>query len=88
MEEKRDYCTCFPEYIENIYIGNCCRRHDNQVGEAGTFNPVTPHIDFYNDLRALGVSKKWSVIITLGGTVFSLVKYPYFVYKKIKYRRK
>lgn len=83
----KDYCTCFPESIESINISSACKRHDNQVGEAGTFNPVTPHIDFYKDLKKLGVSTKWCIIITLGGTIFSTIKYPYFAYKKFKYRR-
>ena len=66
-------------YTSVVAVG----RHDNQVGE---FNPVTPHIDFYKDLKKLGISTKWCIIITLGGTILSLIKYPYFVIKKIQYR--
>ena len=38
MENKKDWCTGFPEYWyrwktwyswEKVYIGNCCKKHDN-----------------------------------------------------------
>jgi len=85
---KKDYCSSFPEEIEGIKIGQtCCKKHDNEVGEKGNYNPITPHINFYNCLRGRGVSLKWTIIITFGGTIFSLIKYPLFVYKKYNYRK-
>lgn len=85
--KKKDYCTCFPEYIEGIYIGSCCKTHDNSVGKKGTYNIFTPHIKFYHNLRYKGVSKKWSLIIALGGAFLTWIRQPYFWYKIWKYRR-
>ncbi|MEE8588944.1 MAG: hypothetical protein V3S80_06340 [Sulfurimonadaceae bacterium] len=84
---KKDYCSGFPSIIEGIEINTCCKKHDNEVGQAGTYNPVTPHINFYKCLREQGVGLMWRSIITLGGAVLSLYKYPYFAYKKYKYRQ-
>ncbi len=85
--ESKQYCTCFPEDIEGLYIGSICRNHDQAIGMRGTYNPLTPHIQFYKDLESVGVSLKWRLLITLGGTLFSWVKYPYFAYKIYSYRR-
>lgn len=89
MEKRyeRDYCTCFPEDIAGIYIGDCCKKHDNEVGEKGTYNPITPHINFYNNLKEKNVPLHWCVIITLGGTIFTWVRQPIFWYKIYKYRK-
>ena len=83
----KDYCSSFPETIQGIEIGQtCCKKHDNEVGRAGTYNPITPHINFYRCLRKQGVSLPWTIIITFGGTIFSLYKYPLLAYKKYKWR--
>ena len=87
MNKKRDYCTCFPDYWEHIDIHTACKAHDNRVGMRGTYNPFIPHIMFYKDLRELGVTKRWSVIIALGGAVFTWVRQPYFWYKIYKFRK-
>jgi len=84
---NKDYCTAFPDTWEGIEIGQtCCKKHDNEVGEAGTYNPVTPHINFYNCLKSRGISFWSRVMITFGGTFFTLIKLPYLYYKKYKYR--
>ncbi len=87
MKYKRDYCSGVSDSIQNIYVGDCCKLHDNMVGQAGTYNPVTPHIAFYKCLKAKGLSFGWVALYTLGGTIFSLYKYPYLAYKKYKYRK-
>jgi len=88
MVISKDYCTAFPEEIQGIEIGqSCCKYHDNDVGERGTYNPITPHVSFYRCLKKQGVSLGWRSLITLGGTVFSWIKYPYFVYRIYKYRK-
>ena len=84
---KKDYCSCFPEYIEGIYIGSVCKWHDNNVGMRGTYNPFVPHIKFYFHLRDKGVSKKWSFAIALGGAILSWVKQPWLWYKIYRYRK-
>ena len=86
---KKDYCSYFPEEIEGIEIGqNCCKKHDNEIGEKGTLNPFTPHINFYKCLRGRGVSKKMSLLITAGGIFFTLIKSPWLYYTKFRYRFK
>lgn len=84
----KDYCSCFPEKIEGIFIGLCCKKHDNEVGQAGTYNPVRPHINFYKCLKSKGVSLKWRSLITFGGAFFSWIKQPWLWYKIYKYRKK
>lgn len=84
---KKDYCTLFPETFRGINISPCCKEHDNLVGEKGGYNPVTPHIVFYKCLKEKGITKTWSFIIALVGGLASVVRYPYFAYKKWAYRR-
>ncbi len=84
---NRDYCSSFSENIRGIYIGGCCKKHDNDVGQTGTYNPITPHIVFYRCLKELEVNFALRSIITFGGTIGSLVRYPYFAYKKYRYRK-
>lgn len=85
---KNDYCTAFPDTIEGIEIGQtCCKKHDNMVGQAGTYNPFTPHIAFFKCLRNNGISMHMSIIITFGGTFFSWIKYPWLAYTIYKYRK-
>lgn len=55
------------------------------VGQAGTYNPITPHMEFYKCLRDR-VSLGWSVLYTIGGAFGSWWKQPYLWYKIYKYR--
>jgi hypothetical protein len=87
-KRKKDYCSVFYEEVEGIEIGQtCCKKHDNEVGEAGTYNPITPHINFYKCLKDKGVSLYLTILITIGGTIFSIYKYPLLCYKKYLYRK-
>jgi len=87
LNMKKDYCSHFPETWEDIEIGqSCCKRHDNEVGQAGTYNPITPHINFFKCLRNKGISLPSTIMITFGGTLFSFIKLPYLYHKKYKYR--
>ena len=89
MEQLKDYCSSFPEDIRGKEIGqSCCKYHDQDVGQAGTYNPITPHIKFYKCLKTQGVNLWMRSLITAGGTFFSWVKYPYFAYRIYKYRQK
>ena len=86
---RKDYCSGFPEQIGGVEIGQtCCRQHDNEVGQAGTYNPITPHTNFFQCLRKRGVSLFMSCIITLGGAVFTWYKQPWLWYKKYKWRHR
>ena len=83
----KDYCSSSPESIDGIDLSTCCKLHDNMVGEAGTYNPVTPHIAFYKCLKETGVGYGYVLLYTVFGTLFSMYKYPYLAYKKYLYRR-
>ena len=87
MIQKTKYCSCFPEVWEGIAITNCCKKHDNEVGQAGTYNPITPHIHFFKCLREKEISLASAVMIAFGGALFSWVKQPWLWYKKYKYRK-
>lgn len=88
MEEPKDYCTAWFEDLRGHEIGqSCCKKHDNAVGAKGTYNPITPHIDFFNCLRNQGVNIWLSSLTAIGGTIFSWIKYPYFAYRIYKYRK-
>ena len=87
MAQKTDYCSGFPEVWEGIVIAACCKKHDNEVGQAGTYNPITPHIHFFKCLRGKGISLASTIMITFGGAFFSWLKQPWFWYKIYKYRK-
>lgn len=81
----KDYCTMFPEEVQNQEIGDsCCKQHDEDV--VSTYNLITPHIKFYRCLRSKNVTWTWASIITIGGTLGTWVKYPYFAYCVYKKR--
>lgn len=84
---KKDYFSYFPDTFKGIDISECCKHHDNEVGMRGTYNPVTPHINFYKCLKGKGISFLWRCIITFGGAFFSTLEMPYLYYKKYKYRK-
>lgn len=83
----KDYCTLFPESWHGKDIADCCKGHDNDCGEAGSMNFTAHQKRFYNCLRSKGVSVKWAVIITSGGSIGCAIKWPLFVYQKIKAKR-
>lgn len=88
MKVKKDYCTCFPDVFKGIDISGACKKHDRMCGERGTylfFDTIKP---FYNSLRECGIGHFWATIITTGGTMIYGFKFPYFCYKKYKYRKK
>lgn len=83
----KDYCSFFPDTFAGIYIGDCCKKHDNECGEKGSFNFIEHQTNFFECLNRRLDNKIFSLIITLGGSFFCLLKYPYFIYKKIKYKK-
>jgi hypothetical protein len=82
----KDYCTMFPEEVQNQEIGmSCCEQHDIDV--VSTYSLVAPHTKFYKCLRSKNVTWTWASIITLGGAIGTYIKYPYFVYCVYRARR-
>jgi len=80
MKKKKDYCTWFPEKWvkwksllkwEVVDISDCCKKHDNTCSTS----------QFAKCLR----SKKivGSSIITLGGMVGCIVKFPKRMIKRV-----
>lgn len=87
MQKKKDYCTLFPESWRGKDISMCCKQHDNDCGEAGSFNIFRHTLDFYRCLRNNTQKPKYAFMIAAGGFIGELIKYPWFVYRKIKYRK-
>lgn len=85
---QKSYCCCFTEVFLGCYIGQCCRKHDNHVGQAGTYNPITPHIAFYKCLKKQKVPFGWRMGMVFGGVVGAWFKQPLLWYKIYKYRKK
>jgi hypothetical protein len=83
----KDYCSASPESINGIDLSRCCKLHDNMVGQAGTYNPITPHIAFYKCLKGTRLGRGYVILYTFFGTLFSVYKYPYLAYKKYQYRK-
>ncbi len=83
----KSYCCCFTEIFLGYYIGLCCKKHDNEVGQAGTYNPIAPHIMFFKCLRGQNIPLGWSMGTTLAGVLGSWMKQPYLWYKIYKYRK-
>jgi len=84
----QDYCTLWPERWRHHWINECCKAHDNDCGEAGDWKFASQQKRFYNCLLSKGISKKWAVIITLGGAIGCAVKYPFLAIQKVWYRIK
>lgn len=84
----KDYCSYFPDVFRKQDIGNsCCKKHDNDSGEKGDFNFIRHQVDFYKCLQSK-LSLKWAVLITIGGTLGVLIKLPWLVFTKVRYRMK
>ena len=84
---RDDYCSGVPEKFQGVKVGQtCCRAHDNAVGQAGRYNPITPHIDFFKCLKKSGIGLWLVIILTIGGALFTWWKQPYLWYKKWNYR--
>ncbi|MDD3770462.1 MAG: hypothetical protein PHV10_07645 [Sulfuricurvum sp.] len=82
---KKDYCSGFPEGVCGADISECCKKHDNDCGMAGSFNFVKHQIEFYVCVRSK-VSVFMAFAIAFGGALLCLLKSPWLIYKKIKYR--
>lgn len=81
---KEDYCSNFPESWRGHPIHECCKSHDNDCGEAGDWKFFKQQKRFHSCLISKGISKKWALIITLGGAIGCAVKYPWLAYTKIR----
>ena len=86
MENKKDYCSSFPEFYDSVYIGDCCKIHDNECGQAGSYS-IKKSITVFYDCLEEKMDILPAVIITIGGTIGYLVKYPMLAYRKYKYNK-
>ena len=82
------YCNCLKgDKLFGVDISKACHLHDQLCGERGSYNPLGTIKPFYEALRSCGLNKTLSVVITIGGTLGYLIKYPYLAYKKWQYRK-
>ena len=84
---KEDYCSNFPEQFRGDNIQPCCKQHDNDCGQRGSYNPYQTMVKFWKCLKENGVHAQWRLLIVTGGTLGHLVKYPYLAYTIYKYRK-
>ncbi len=72
MASVTDYCSWWPEYINNIYIGGCCAIHDATT--KGWFD-FGSHKALAQCVADTGAGSFWGntmyVGIALGGGVFA-----------------
>lgn len=84
---KTKYCSGLPtDTFNGADLKDCCKNHDNQVGQRGTYSLVSPTVNFYKCLEAK-LSKTLAFIFAIFGLVGHIVKYPYLAYKIYKYRK-
>ena len=83
----KDYCTLSPDVVNGVYIGDCCKLHDNLSGEKGTYSLVTPAKEFYKCLSKKDIPETVRLLYVTCGTFGVILKYPYLAYKKFKWRR-
>lgn len=82
-----DWCTGFPEKWRGKEIGEpCCKKHDYDSGEEGDFNFIQHQKSFYRCLRTQLLKSKWAIVIAIGGAVGVVLKMPWLLYKKVRYR--
>jgi hypothetical protein len=85
----KKYCSGLKnDTILGINISECCKKHDNDSGQAGDFNFIKHAKCFYRCLVRKNIESKSSFIITAVATLFVFFKMPYLIYKKIKFRNK
>lgn len=55
VKGQQDYCTASPDYIFGVYIGNCCKRHDedyqNRKGDWTKDKAIRSHKRLRNCIR-------------------------------------
>ncbi len=68
----KDYCTWFPESWRGIYIGDCCKGHDDTCSTHA----------FYKCLRKK-IGLLGSLLIALGGSVGCWVKYTSRMWRRV-----
>jgi len=68
----KDYCSYFPEYWFETYIGGCCKVHDESCSSH----------KFYNCLRTK-ISFVGSMILTIGGGLGCWIKYTKKMLKRL-----
>lgn len=64
MENKKDWCTWFPEKWRGVYIGDCCKGHDSNCKTKPFFDCLKKKVGTF-----------WAVIIAGGGAIGCLLRY-------------
>ena len=80
------YCSFLKEdKLFGKYIGLCCKKHDNDTGQAGSFNFLRHTIDFYKCISK-DVGKKSALLVSAVVLIYVTILSPYYIYKKINFR--
>lgn len=70
--EPKDFCTWFPENWVGVYIGDCCKNHDDTLSTHSFFKCLKSKIGWFH-----------ASYITLGGLIGAMVKYPKRMFKRM-----
>ena len=84
---KKDYCSGVPDTLFGIDMSGACKVHDNLCGQAGPYCFLKTIMPFYKALRERNVNVVVAIVITFGGSFFCLLKWPWLLYRKYKYRK-
>lgn len=68
----KDWCTCFPENWRGVYIGDCCKLHDETLGTHKFYACLKNKIGWFH-----------ASYITLGGAIGAWVKYTKTMIKRV-----
>jgi len=69
----KDWCTGFPETFKDIYIGDCCKKHDKTCSTR----------DFYVCLKNK-IGKFHATWIAMGGSIGCWIKYTKLMIDKMR----
>lgn len=68
----KDYCSFFPEYWRKIYIGDCCKIHDEKCGTKSFYTCLSKKL-----------TKIEAIAIAIGGGLGCWFKQPSRMWNKI-----
>ena len=68
----KDFCSWFPENVWGVYIGDCCRIHDEGCSTSKFYECLSRKIDIFS-----------SALIVGGGAIGCWIKYTSSMWRKI-----
>jgi len=73
----QDWCSFFPEYVQKVYIGGCCKLHDLTLSTSRFYRCLR------QKTRHLKYSREWSRLIVTGGFLGAWFFHPIKMFKRL-----